>query len=108
LTTDTEVQQQGPKPRRFAPSQQNAQGERRYPGNTPPPRKACPFCKDKNLQLDYKRYDMLQKYITERGKIQPRRATGVCAKHQRALSLAIKRARHLALLPFTAAHFRKS
>jgi len=50
---------------------------------------------------------MLQRYITERGKIQPRRATGLCARHQRGIALAIKRARHLALLPYTTTHPRR-
>jgi small subunit ribosomal protein S18 len=51
--------------------------------------------------IDYKKADMLHSYVSERGKILPRRATGVCARHQRELALAIKRARHLALLPYT-------
>lgn len=66
----------------------------------------CAFCADKNLEIDYKKPDMLWRYLTERGKIRPRRQTGACAKHQRQLSLAIKRARHLALLPFVVEHPR--
>jgi small subunit ribosomal protein S18 len=54
------------------------------------------------LRIDYKEADMLRRFITERGKILPRRITGTCAKHQRAISLAIKRARMIALLPFVA------
>jgi len=65
------------------------------------------MCKDTNLRIDYKRYDLLGKYVTDRGKILPRRGTGMCARHQRFLSLAIKRARHLALLPYTASHSRR-
>jgi small subunit ribosomal protein S18 len=57
---------------------------------------------DKVEKVDYKEFDKLRKYITERGKIIPRRVTGTCAKHQRQLTRAIKRARILALLPFTA------
>jgi len=64
-------------------------------------KKVCRFCTQK-LKIDYKDADMLRKFITERGKILPRRITGTCAKHQRALALAIKRARIIALLPFVA------
>ena len=62
--------------------------------------KFCRFCSDKNLVIDYKNAGLLKKFIFESGKIRPRRQTGTCAKHQRALARAIKRARHLALLPF--------
>jgi small subunit ribosomal protein S18 len=62
-------------------------------------RKVCKFCIQK-LKIDYKDSDTLRRFITERGKILPRRITGTCAKHQRALALAIKRARMIALLPF--------
>lgn len=68
--------------------------------------KRCAFCADKNLRIDYKQPDVLWRYLTERGKIRPRRQTGTCAKHQRVLSLAIKRARHLAMLPFVVEHPR--
>ncbi len=61
----------------------------------------CQFCTDKNAVIDYKQVDVLRRYITDDGKIRPRRQTGTCAKHQRALARAIKRARHLALLPFS-------
>ena len=61
----------------------------------------CPFCIDKSLNIDYKQADMLRRYITDDGKIRPRRQTGICARHQRVLARAIKRARHMALLPFT-------
>jgi small subunit ribosomal protein S18 len=64
-------------------------------------KKVCKFCMQK-LKIDYKDPDTLRRFITERGKILPRRITGTCAKHQRALALAIKRARILALLPFVA------
>ena len=64
-------------------------------------KKVCKFCIQK-LKIDYKDADTLRRFITERGKILPRRITGTCAKHQRALALAIKRARILALLPFVA------
>ncbi|GAQ24887.1 30S ribosomal protein S18 [Tepidanaerobacter syntrophicus] len=64
-------------------------------------KKVCSFCADKIEHIDYKEYGRLRKYITERGKILPRRITGNCAKHQRQLTIAIKRVRNLALLPFT-------
>ena len=64
-------------------------------------KKVCKFCVQK-LKIDYKDADALRRFITERGKILPRRITGTCAKHQRALALAIKRARIIALLPFVA------
>ena len=63
-------------------------------------RKTCFFCAEKIAHIDYKQADILQRFLTERGKIKPRRQTGTCAKHQRQLAVAIKRARHLALLPF--------
>ncbi len=62
--------------------------------------KICQFCADKNLTIDYKNYDLLRRFVTEEGKIRPRRQTGTCALHQRELAQAIKRARHIALLPF--------
>jgi small subunit ribosomal protein S18 len=71
-------------------------GPRRYSARP----KICQFCADKNIAIDYKAYDMLRRYVTEDGKIRPRRQTGTCARHQRALASAIKRARHIALLPF--------
>lgn len=73
-----------------------------------PKRKVCFFCRDKVQYIDYKDPAKLRPYISDRGKISPRRKSGACAKHQRALATAIKRARHLALLPFVAAHMRKT
>lgn len=66
-----------------------------------PRRKVCSFCVDKVEEIDYKDVVKLRRYITERGKILPRRISGTCAKHQRQLTVAIKRARNVALLPFT-------
>ncbi|MCL2112057.1 MAG: 30S ribosomal protein S18 [Clostridiales bacterium] len=63
-------------------------------------RKVCPFCTDKVQKIDYKNADLLGKYISERGKIVPKRVSGVCAIHQRELATAIKRARIVALLPY--------
>jgi small subunit ribosomal protein S18 len=73
-----------------------------------PKRKVCFFCRDKVQHIDYKDPAVLRPYISDRGKIAPRRKSGVCARHQRALTTAIKRARHLALLPFVAEHIRKT
>jgi small subunit ribosomal protein S18 len=64
-------------------------------------RKVCAFCMEKSEAIDYKDINKLRKYVTERGKILPRRISGNCAKHQRELTIAIKRARNIALLPFT-------
>lgn len=63
-------------------------------------KKVCQFCADKTEDIDYKDIEKLRKYITERGKILPKRITGTCAKHQRAVTTAIKRARQIALLPY--------
>ena len=63
-------------------------------------RKVCKFCVDKATSIDYKNVEKLRGFITERGKIMPRRMSGVCAKHQRDLAIAIKRARIVALLPY--------
>ena len=68
--------------------------------------KVCTFCTEKK-GIDYKDFIMLRRYVSDRGKIEPRRRTGVCGKHQRRLALAIKRARYLALLPSTAMHNRQ-
>ena len=65
-------------------------------------RKFCKFCADKATSIDYKDIDTLEKFVTERGKIMPRRMSGVCAKHQRDLAIAIKRARIMAMLPYVA------
>lgn len=67
-------------------------------------RKVCKFCAEKALQVEYKEAGMLKSFITERGKIIPRRINGNCARHQRMVALAIKRARSVALLPFTILH----
>jgi small subunit ribosomal protein S18 len=83
-------------------------GQRWHGARYVPRRKVCSFCSDKVEVIDYKEPAKLRRYISDRGKIEPRRRTGTCAKHQRALALAIKRARHLALLPYVPAHIRKT
>ncbi len=72
-----------------------------------PIRKVCFFCAGKVETIDYKDPEKLRGYISDRGKIAPRRRTGTCAKHQRILARVIKRARHLALLPYVPAHMRR-
>ena len=69
-------------------------------------RKVCAFCAEHIPSIDYKDIDRLRRYLSDRAKIEPKRKTGVCAGHQRELATAIKRARHLALLPFTPIHTR--
>jgi small subunit ribosomal protein S18 len=71
-------------------------GGRRYMARP----KICQFCADKNIVIDYKSSEMMRRFVTEEGKIRPRRQTGTCARHQRELAIAVKRARHIALLPF--------
>lgn len=65
-----------------------------------PRRKYCVFCKDKSDYIDYKDVQLLRKFITDRGKIKPRRVTGNCAQHQHRLSIAVKRSREMALIPY--------
>ncbi|NLG25323.1 MAG: 30S ribosomal protein S18 [Clostridiales bacterium] len=77
-------------------------GRRRFASR----RKVCPFCVDKVDYIDYKQSDMLSRFLTDRGKIKARRKLGTCAKHQRRLAIAIKRARHIALLPYTSEQSR--
>jgi len=70
-------------------------------------RKVCAFCLEKTKTIDYKDLPTLRRSLTDRGKIRSRRKTGTCAKHQRRLATAVKRARHLAILPYTAEHIRR-
>ena len=86
------------------PQRRRFSGRRRYV----PRRKVCAFCLEKTKAIDYKDVSTLRRYVTNRGKIRSRRKTGTCNKHQRRLAVAIKRARHLALLPFTAEHIQQS
>ena len=78
-----------------------AGGERRFFAKP----KNCQFCADKTLTIDYKKVDLIRRYITEDGKIRPRRQTGACAKHQRVVAAAVKQARQIALVPFTGKHW---
>ena len=84
-------------------------GPRRGPrGRYPPRRRVCQFCVDKVASIDFKDVSRLRRYLSDRAKIEPRRKTGTCARHQRGLSEALKRARFMALLPYTAEHIRIS
>jgi small subunit ribosomal protein S18 len=74
---------------------------RRFSGG-PRRKKVCQFCADKDAVIDYKDVDKLKNFVTERGKILPKRVTGTCAKHQREITKAVKRARAIALLPYDA------
>ncbi|MBI5653352.1 MAG: 30S ribosomal protein S18 [Chloroflexi bacterium] len=79
---------------------QGGGGLRRNPRFGPRPARVCPFCAQKVKYIDFKAADQLRRYLTDRGKIKARRKIGTCSKHQRRLAIAIKRARHIALLPF--------
>jgi len=89
-----------------AKQQSRFRPRRRDGGRYVPKRKVCIFCADHIDDIGYKDAAKLRRFISERGKIEPRRHTGTCAKHQRALAVAIKRARHLALLPYVPEHVR--
>ena len=87
-------------------------GARRPPGKWTgskytPKRKICPFCASRAKAIDYKDTVMLGRFISDRGKIEPRRRTGTCNRHQHSLALAIKQARHVALLPFVPEHIHQ-
>src|SRR5213080_809986 len=110
-----EISDSGPRsgpsrgPRRDGPSGGSGGSGGRYggpPGLRRPRRKVCTFCVDKVQKIDYKDVGRIRRYISDRGKIDPRRKSGTCAKHQRMLTAALKRARHMALLPYTAEHVR--
>jgi small subunit ribosomal protein S18 len=88
----------GGRPAAGRPAGPHRRGKRQYVRK----KKVCRFCVDKVDLIDYKKADVLQSFIQERGKILPRRMTGTCARHQRWLTVAIKRAQNIALLPFSA------
>lgn len=91
----------GPRGRRFGTGGGGGGGGRYFQR-----RKVCQFCVDKIDRVDFKDVPRLRKFVSDRAKIEPRRKTGTCATHQRSVTLAIKRARHMALLPFTSSHGR--
>lgn len=90
--------------KRIVPNTKGKTGSWRSGGKFAPRRRVCAFCTGRIKEIDYKDNTMLSNYISDRGKIEPRRRTGTCAKHQRSLAVAIKRARHIALLPFAPEH----
>jgi small subunit ribosomal protein S18 len=101
--TEERTPEERPAPRAWgdrAGAPEGDRGRRRRPQGRFPRRKVCPFCAEKQEYIDFKDVARLRKFVTDRGKLLPRRITGVCAKHQRALTTAAKRARHVALLPF--------
>ncbi len=89
----------------MAKGKREQQGTRRRPGQAVGGgrRKSCYFCKEKIEEVDYKNYNQLRRYISEKGKIRSRRITGACRRHQRQVAVAVKRAREMALLPYVAA-----
>src|SRR5216683_3132518 len=95
-----------PVPAGARPAQRRRPGEFGAGRKFTPRRKVCQFCVDKIKEVDYKDLGRLRRFLSERGKIEPRRKTGTCATHQRSLNVALKRARQLAMLPFTAEHIR--
>jgi small subunit ribosomal protein S18 len=111
-TTEAPASTQAPAQSTGAPSgERSSSGERqerprRRGGGRFGRRRVCAFCVDKIESIDYKEPAKLRRYVSDRGKIEPRRKTGTCARHQRMLTLALKRARQVALLPFTAQHIQ--
>jgi small subunit ribosomal protein S18 len=75
-------------------------------GRYQPRRRVCLYCADSDKKIDWKKVDELRRFISDSGGIFPRRKTGLCARHQRRVAVAVKRARHIALLPFTSEHIR--
>lgn len=105
IEEEQEEEVRAPSPARRWQERGAARGSARRGGGARhfrPRRKVCSFCVDKVTAIEYKDVDTLRRFVDHHGKIVPRRKTGTCAKHQRRLTLAIKRARHLALLPFAA------
>ena len=81
-------------------AQQKERQQRRQRTAPPPRRRSCYFCKDKVEEVDYKNYNQLRRYVSEKGKIRSRRITGTCRRHQKQVAVAVKRAREMALLPY--------
>jgi len=90
-----------PRPERNGPREGAGGAKKRYVR-----KKFCRFCAEKDLELDYKNVYLIKQFLSERGKIVPRRITGACARHQRRLTAEIKKARIVALIPFTATQVR--
>ena len=98
---------QGQRPYRPGGRGGNSGGGRRPSSRyRPRRRRVCAFCADKSKIIDWKKSDDIRRYVGHNGSILPRRRNGLCARHQRSMAVAIKRARHLALLPYTSEHLR--
>ena len=89
-------------------AQQKERQQRRQRTAPPPRRRSCYFCKEKVEEVDYKNYNQLRRYVSERGKIRSRRITGACRRHQDQIAVAVKRAREVALLPYVDSHHSSS
>lgn len=98
--TDAPRERSDRRPTRSSDSREREGGGEYSPRPPRFKRKVCLFCQDRSIKVDYKRPDILERFITDRGKILPRRVTGTCSKHQRHVAREIKRARIIALLPF--------
>ncbi len=98
----------GPRPERSDRPERPERPERGRGGGRFQRRRVCAFCVDKIENIDYKDVNMLRRFLSDQAQIESRRRTGTCARHQRRLTIAIKRARLLALLPYTAEHIRRS
>ena len=88
----------------MAPQQGKQQRRRTSPSTGPMRRKSCYFFREKIEEVDYKNYNQLRRYISEKGKIRSRRITGACRRHQDQIAVAVKRAREVALLPYVDSH----
>ena len=80
--------------------EERSTSRRRPPQGAQPRRRNCRFCRDKVEEIDYKNYNQLRRYVSEKGKIRSRRITGACRRHQEQIAVAVKRAREMALLPY--------
>ena len=103
---ERETSEELPQAEAFRPTMATAEGERASRPRRSFRRRVCIMCADKMKVVDYKDVGLLRRFVSDRGRIETRRRSNCCAKHQRALAQAIKRARHLALLPYTADHIR--
>src|SRR3990172_4020713 len=103
---ERETSEELPQAEIFRPTMATAEGERASRPRRSFRRRVCIMCADKMKVVDYKDVGFLRRFVSDRGRIDTRRKTSACAKHQRAIARAIKRARHLALLPYTPEHLR--
>lgn len=105
--SEEKPQRKAARPRRTPPGRSQYQPRSQYQSRGRfSRRRVCIYCADKSLKIDWKKADSLHRFIADSGAIHPRRKSGLCARHQRQIAVAIKRARHLALLPYTNEHIR--